>query len=169
VRRRGLDAPYPTTAPKNQAPELPEDIDSPETLRKQTERRAEAARQRLDAQIAYYEEERIPVGRWIDASRQLMLAETATGTTKEQRVAAAKAHFDRMTEAAAREERRLKDGRGNSPTSRKRYSPGRTPQPGTWRPASPEEVELLKRRVESLEWQLETVLKRLDHSGTDMR
>jgi hypothetical protein len=60
--------PGTVAAPKNQAPEPPGDLDSPETSRKQNERRAEAARQRLDAQRAYYEDERRTVDRWIDDS-----------------------------------------------------------------------------------------------------
>jgi RNA polymerase sigma factor (sigma-70 family) len=164
--------PGAATAPKNRAPEPPEDLDSSETLRKQTERRAEAARQRLDAQIAYYEEERIPVGRWIDASRQLMLAETAASTTKEQRVTAAKAHFDRMIEAAAREERRLKDRRGNVADTAEAVLARENAAVGyleARQSRGSEEVEALKKRVETLEKELERVLKRLEHSGTDKR
>jgi outer membrane protein TolC len=92
--------------------ELPIDFDSPETLRKQTERRVAAASQRLDAQRAYYDEGRITIGRFIDASRQLMLAEIATSSSREQRLAAAKAHWDRMEEVQKREQAELDAGRG---------------------------------------------------------
>jgi RNA polymerase sigma factor (sigma-70 family) len=100
-------------APRQKASELPIDFDSPETLRKQTERRVNAARLRLDAQRAFYEEGRIAIGRFIDASRQLMLAETAASPSKEQRVAAAKAHWDRMEEIQKKERARIDRGEGS--------------------------------------------------------
>ena len=164
--------PGAAAVPKNQVTEPPVDFDSPETLRKQNERRLNAARQRLDAQRAYFEEERMSVDRWLDASYRLLRAETAASTTKEQRVAAAKAHFDRMVEAAAHEERRLKDGRGNVADTAEAILARENAAVGyleARQSRGSEEVEVLKKRVESLERQLEKVLKRLEHSGTDKR
>jgi hypothetical protein len=155
--------PPSASAPKDKAPEPAVDLDSPETLRKQNERRVVAAKQRFDAQRAYYEEGRITIDRFMDASLQLMLAETAASTSKEQAVAAAKAHLDRLTEVQKREEGELTVGRGtvadlaeavlareNAAVTYLRARQSR----GT------EEVEALKKRVERLEKQLDAVLKK---------
>jgi RNA polymerase sigma factor (sigma-70 family) len=72
----------------------------------------DAARLRLEAQKAFYEEGRITVDRYVDASRQVRDAETYLATTRQDRVAAAKAHLDRVTEIAQREKAELTVGRG---------------------------------------------------------
>ena len=91
-----------------------EDFDSPDALKKAIERRALAARRRLDAQRGYYEEGRITLDRMNDASRQVMLAETAARATKDERVAVAKTHLDRMTELLERERAELEIGRNTA-------------------------------------------------------
>ena len=87
----------PDAAPKNQnqpagasakeAPSPPVDFDSPEALRRQAERRVAAARRRLVVQHDFYREGKITIDRYVDASRQLLLAETAArqGRDFEQR------------------------------------------------------------------------------------
>ena len=87
--------------------ELPIDFDSPEALGRHTERRVNAARQRLNVQRAYDEAGRITIDRYIDASEQLMLAELAASANEGQRVPAAKANMDRITELVKLEEEKL--------------------------------------------------------------
>jgi RNA polymerase sigma factor (sigma-70 family) len=142
-----------------------EDFDSPDTLKKAIERRALAARRRLEAQRAYYEEGRITLDRMNDASRQVMLAETAASATKDQRVAVAKTHLDRMTELLERERAELEIGRSTAADVAEAefaredaaidYLQARQSR-------GPEEVEVLKKRVETLEKQIAGLLQRLD-------
>ena len=144
-----------------------EDLDSPDTLRKAFERRLEAARRRLEAQRAYYEEGRITLDRMSDASKQVMLAETAMSATKDERLAAAKAHLDRMTEVLDREREELKNGRGTiadvseAEVAREdaavdyllvRQSRGS------------EEVESLKKLIAGLARQIDSLAKRVEDS-----
>jgi RNA polymerase sigma factor (sigma-70 family) len=148
------------------------DLDSPQTLRNEIERRVNAARQRLDAQLAFYKEGRITIDRYIDASRQLMLAETAAGSTRDQRLAAAKAHWDRMTEVLKLEQDELEKGRGTVADVAEavlahenatfeylqiRQSKGAN------------EIEPLRQRVESLEKQFESLKKALASPKTDAK
>jgi RNA polymerase sigma factor (sigma-70 family) len=142
-----------------------EDLDTPEALRKAFDRRLEAARRRLEAQRAYYEQGRITLDRMSDASRQVMLAETAVSATKDERVAAAKAHLDRMTEVLDREREELKDGRGTiADTSEAEvaredaaidYLQARQPR-------GSEEVESLKKLIGGLARQVEALTKRVE-------
>ena len=71
-----------------------------------------AARQRYDAQRAYYEEGRITIDRFIDASEQLKLAELRTAQTHENCVAIMQRHLDRLKEIERREKAELDTGRG---------------------------------------------------------
>jgi hypothetical protein len=101
-----------------------------------------------------------------------VLAETAASTTREQRVAAAKSHFDRMIEAAAHEERRLKDRRGNVADTAEAILARENAAVGyleARQSRGSQEVEALKKRVERLEKDLERVLKQLEPSRTDKR
>jgi RNA polymerase sigma factor (sigma-70 family) len=146
------------------ANEPPVDLDSPQTLRKQTERRVAAARQRLDAQRAYYDEGRITINRFIDASSSLMLAAMAASATKDQRMAAAKAHLDRIGEIVKREQAELEKGRGTvadvaeamgaQEIAACAYLEARQDR-GSF------EVEILRKRVETLEQQLELLRNQL--------
>jgi RNA polymerase sigma factor (sigma-70 family) len=166
TRKRQAEA---ATAPKDDARQQPVDFDAPETLRKQIDRRVVAARQRLEAQRAYYLEGRITVDRFIDASQQLMLAEIAASTTKDQRVAAAKAHMDRATELVKLEQSELEKGRGTTADVAEAlvaqenaacdYLQARQARDST-------DLEALQKRVERLEKQLETANKELERSGS---
>ena len=161
--------PAEATAPTPRTQEPPLDLDSPETLRKTNVRRVEASKRRLQAQQAYYDEGRITIDRVIDASLQLMLAETAASTTKEQRLAAAKGHWERMYEVQKREQDELKKGKGTVADTAEaivahedaavRYLEARQSRP------SPD-VEALQKRVETLEKQLERVMRRIDSQGS---
>ncbi len=72
----------------------------------------DAARQRYDAQAAYYKEGRITLDRFADASYQLAEAELRTAKTPYERTAIKKRHLDRLKEIESREETELKNGRG---------------------------------------------------------
>lgn len=74
-----------------------------------------AGRIRLAWQEKYYSEERIPVGRLCEASRQLMEAECALHPWKSARIASIQAHLIRSEETCQRELRKLEEfgmGRG---------------------------------------------------------
>jgi hypothetical protein len=159
-----------TTAQKPAPPAI--DFDSPDTLRKQTERRVAAAAQRLDAQRAYYEEGRITIDRFIEASLEFMRAKMAASTTKEERVAAVKAHWDRMAEVLNKEQDELKAGRGTvadvaeavvaHENAAFTYMEVRQSR-GSY------EVEALTKRVETLEKQLAEIMKEHKQVGTQKK
>jgi RNA polymerase sigma factor (sigma-70 family) len=170
---RAQPQPQPTATEASQPKppaEPPVDLDSPETLRQHTDRRVALARQRLEAQRAYYEEGRITLDRYIDASQQLMLAETAASTTKDQRVAAAKVHLERIDEVVKRERDELDKGRGTvadvaeAQVARENaviaYLEARQARDSS-------EVETLKTRIKALEKQLESLKKQLALPGTE--
>jgi hypothetical protein len=140
----------------------PIDFDSPETLRKQADRWVAAARQRLDAQRAFYEEGRITIDRYIDASEQLMRAEMAASATKDQRVAAAKANMDRIAEVVKREQAELEKGRGTTADVAEALVAQERAACAfleVRQERGPYEVEVLRKRVEALEKQLASLGK----------
>lgn len=72
----------------------------------------EAARSRYDAQRAYYEEGRITIDRFVDASKQLALAELRLAGTDADRLEARQRHVDRIKKIESRERAELEIGRG---------------------------------------------------------
>ena len=74
----------------------------------------EAARKRFDAQRAYYEEGRITMDRFVDASKQLELAELRLAKTDADRLAVRQRHVDRIKEIEIREKAELAVGRGTA-------------------------------------------------------
>jgi len=88
-------------------------------LRTQEEPYVKAARDRLEAQKTFYDEGRITIDRYLDASRQLMDAEQRLEVVDQQpartgpdRSAAAQAHLERVKQVEQREQSELKVGRG---------------------------------------------------------
>jgi hypothetical protein len=71
-----------------------------------------AARQRQDAQRAYYEEGRITIDRFVDANKQLALAELRLAKTDADRLAIRQRHVDRIKAIVNREQAELAAGRG---------------------------------------------------------
>jgi hypothetical protein len=71
-----------------------------------------AARLRLDAQRAYYEEGRITIDRFIDAGKQFELAELSAARTDAERLAAMQRYVNRLVEIERREKAELEIGRG---------------------------------------------------------
>jgi RNA polymerase sigma-70 factor (ECF subfamily) len=72
----------------------------------------EAARQRLDAQRTYYEQGRITLDRFIEASQRLMEAERLAAQSDPQRLAALRRHVDLLKEIENRERAELLLGKG---------------------------------------------------------
>jgi RNA polymerase sigma factor (sigma-70 family) len=72
----------------------------------------EAARKRLDAQKAYYEEGRITLDRFVDASKQLEIAELRLAKIDADRLAVRQRHVDLLKEIENREKAELAVGRG---------------------------------------------------------
>ena len=72
----------------------------------------DVARQRYEAQEAFYKKGRITIDRIADASLQLAEAELRTARTPYERVAIKKRHFDRLKKIEEREEVEVKAGRG---------------------------------------------------------
>jgi hypothetical protein len=72
----------------------------------------DVARQRYEAQEAFYKMGRITIDRIADASLQLAEAELRTARPPYERVAIKKRHFDRLKKIEEREEVEVKAGRG---------------------------------------------------------
>jgi hypothetical protein len=73
------------------------------------------ARQRYEAQEAFYKVGRITLDRLAQSSRQLAEAELKIAKTDFERIAARKRHLDRVKAIEVREESELKAGRGTKP------------------------------------------------------
>ena len=74
----------------------------------------EAARQRLEAQRKFYEEGRITIDRFLDASSGVMEAEILLATTRLERVNALEKHLAMVKDVEARERSELEVGRGTT-------------------------------------------------------
>jgi hypothetical protein len=114
IRRSEARAPKPPTAASNlSAPQATTkgapQADDVDRLALQL---LEAARQRYDAQKAFYEEGRITIDRFVDASKQLALAELRLAKTGADRLAIRQRHVDRIKEIENREKADLAVGRG---------------------------------------------------------
>ena len=99
--QKAAAVPQPATSAKQQADDI-----------ERLERLLEAARHRFDAQRAYYEEGRITIDRFVDASKQLALAELRLARTDADRLEARQRHVDRIKKIESRERAELEIGRG---------------------------------------------------------
>jgi uncharacterized protein YhaN len=134
-------------------------------LPKQLERRLEAARQRVSAQRAYYEEGRITVDRFIQALQLLTAAELEQASTREERIIAAQNHRDRLQELLDREQAELQIGRGTvADVAEAALAREIAAVDLVKAHKAPKEGDLgsLQKRVESLEKQLERILNYLE-------
>ena len=130
----------------------------------------DAARRRLREQARYYEEGRITIDRYIDAALQVREAETAAATTKEERIAAAKAYLDRATDVAKREETKVEVGQGTSADVTEAQYARDLAELDLLRANKGEtttETKTLEKRVAELERKLDRVLKHLTQKGVD--
>jgi RNA polymerase sigma factor (sigma-70 family) len=98
-------------AGEKQEPAKPSEPFRPRSWADLAQARLDTARQRLEAQMAFYDEGRITIDRLIDASRGVMQAELDVHVLKAIRVDAARAHYDRLNKILKHEEAELKFGR----------------------------------------------------------
>jgi RNA polymerase sigma factor (sigma-70 family) len=103
--------PTPPPTPVAQEPARQSEPFQPRSRANLARERVAAARQRLDAQKAFYEEGRITIDRLIDASEKLMQAELNVSESKAQRVEAVQVHYRRIEEILKREQAELEVGR----------------------------------------------------------
>jgi hypothetical protein len=101
-------APSVPNAPQPTAKEAPQ----PDDVDRLAQKLLEAARRRYDFQRAYYEAGRITVDRFVDASKQLALAELRIAKTDPDRLAIRQRHLDRIKSIEQREDAAQKVGRG---------------------------------------------------------
>jgi RNA polymerase sigma factor (sigma-70 family) len=159
-------APPEKKVPARAVKSLPEPLEV--MIPKQAVRRLMAARKRVDAQRAYYEEGRITIDRFIQAVQLLNEAEMDQASTREQRIIAAEDHMERLGELLNREQAELKIGKGTvadvaeAQLAREMAAAlllkaHKTPEPGA--------ADGLQKRVESLEKQLEQIKKHLERTG----
>jgi RNA polymerase sigma factor (sigma-70 family) len=83
----------------------------PDEIDRLAQQLLEAARRRYDAQRTYYEEGRITLDRFVDASKQLALAEMRIAKTDANRQAVRQRYLDRIRSIEQREEGELNVGR----------------------------------------------------------
>jgi hypothetical protein len=137
-------------------------------LPKQAERLLNAARQRADAQRAYYEEGRITIDRFIQALQLWNAAEMEHASTREQRIIAAQDHMDRLEELLNREQAELKLGRGTVADVAEAMLAREIAAfdlVKAHQAAQPADNRELQKRVESLEKQLDEIKKHLERTG----
>jgi RNA polymerase sigma factor (sigma-70 family) len=107
---------HPTTAaPKGKPAPLPgvgEQPAKPPEIDPLLKRLINAARQRLDSQRAYYEEGRITIDRYIDASERLRQFELIAARNEAERMDARRRHLDLCNQILNREQAELLRGRG---------------------------------------------------------
>jgi RNA polymerase sigma factor (sigma-70 family) len=166
--KRGAAPPGAATPKKVDPAQAPAPV--PRPLETPASRFVAAARQRLEAQRAFYEEGRITIDRYIDASRLLMVAEIDAATTHTQRVAAARAHLKRAEEIAKHEQSELDVGRGTvSDLAEARLAQAQAEVEVKKVETTPDvaEVEALKKRVDTMEKQLDRVIQILGRQGND--
>jgi hypothetical protein len=107
-----------THAQDPEAPETRSTRSTPPAVAKAPEvdplikRLIEAARARLDAQRAYYEEGRITIDRYVDAASSLQVAELLAATTDAERLAIKNRHLELLKAIENREKTELAAGRG---------------------------------------------------------
>jgi RNA polymerase sigma factor (sigma-70 family) len=133
-----------------------------------TSRILEAARRRLEAQTKFYEEGRITIDRYLDASEQVRVAEGLVAKTREARIAAAQAHLDRVKSVMEREKAELDVGRGtvaDVAEAQHRSDLAELELLQAQEPPKSEETAILEKRVDALEKKLDRVLKLLDGAG----
>jgi outer membrane protein TolC len=129
----------------------------------------EAAKQRLEAQRRFYEEGRITIDRFLDASEQVRVAELRVASTQEARIDAAQAHLDRVQSILKREKAEVETGRGtvaDVAEAQLRRDVAELDLLITMAPPKSEETATLEKRVDTLEKKLDRVLKLLDGPNT---
>ncbi|QEH37227.1 ECF RNA polymerase sigma factor SigW [Aquisphaera giovannonii] len=126
----------------------------------------EAARQRLDAQRVYYEEGRITIDRYVQASEGLMEAERLASRAEEGRRAAQARHVDRLKEIERVERARMEAGRGTvadfAEIVQNRVAAELRLRGSIAAPAADEpDIKALEARLQAVEKTLSEVLKQL--------
>jgi RNA polymerase sigma factor (sigma-70 family) len=119
-----------------------------------------AARQRQDAQRAYYEEGRITIDRFVDANKQLALAELRLAKTDADRLAIRQRHVDRIRKILDREQTEMLAGRGtfaDVSEAAERYSEAELDLKLNQREAG--EMAAFTRRLNDLERKVDQLLK----------
>jgi hypothetical protein len=135
---------------------------------KQAERVLNAARERVNAQRAYYEEGRITMDRFIQALQLRKAAEMEQASTREQRIIAAQEYMDWLEELLDREQAELKVGRGTvadvAEAALAREIAALELVKAHQEPQQSDN-EGLRKRVEALENQLDQIKKHLERTG----
>ena len=105
----------PRAEPKAEAPTVAQnDATGQDDLATLGKRRVEKARKRWETQLAFYNEGRITIDRLLDASQILMDAERDADESRAGRLAAIRAHLDRVKEVERREMAELAAGRATA-------------------------------------------------------
>jgi RNA polymerase sigma factor (sigma-70 family) len=166
-RPGGTRPPGPAQSDSSAIPARPSAAATPEEAPEEALKRrlVEIARRRLEAQQAFYRENRITIDRYLDASNELRLAEMDASKTRDDRIAASRAHRDRAREVEANERKEFEEGRSTvaDVTEAEQYRlKAELHVQAAENPAGRSEIEVLQDRVNALERKLDLVLKGLE-------
>jgi hypothetical protein len=172
--KRATAATAQAATAKKEAPAVAKTLPEPfeVSLAKHRNRVLAAAKQRVDAQRAYYEEGRITTDRFLQAIQYLNAAEMDAATTHEGRVAAAEEHLKRVAEVLKREQAEATLGRGtiaDVAEAALAYEQAAVLSLKTQKERGEGVVEVLQKRVDTLEKQLDRVMKDLERNGIQIR
>jgi len=114
ARKTLAQVPNPTTTASVPSVPVPaaKEVPQPGEIDRLAQQLLDAARRRYEAQKAYYEEGRITLDRFVDASKQLALAELKIAKTDADRLAVRQRHLDRNKSIEQREQAEMNVGRG---------------------------------------------------------
>jgi hypothetical protein len=128
----------------------------------------DAAKQRVAAQKAFYEEGRITIDRYLDALEQLREAKSQVAKSQQERVEAALDYAGQVGEVVKRESTQVAEGRSTASDLTEAQHRQNFAQLILIRAQladrSPD-IEALNHRVDTLEKKLDLILQRLDASG----
>jgi RNA polymerase sigma factor (sigma-70 family) len=110
-RAQGPQSPQGTSRLGPQAAAKTDAVVKPPEVDPLLQQSIDAARKRIEAQRAYYEEGRMTIDRFIDACRELELAELMAATTGAERTAIKERHVELLREIERREQAELVVGR----------------------------------------------------------
>ena len=116
-------------------------------------------------QEAFYEQGRITIDRFLNASHELMQAEIQASKNREGRMTAAQAHLDRVKGVEARERTELRVGRGTKADVTEAEQcrlQAELDLRAAGNPTGRYEMEVLQDRVKAVERKLDQVLKALE-------
>ena len=146
-------------------PAISDSVKDPE--RELIQKLVDTSNRRLETQRAFYEESRIKIDRYIDASEQLMSGELQLARKRSQRVIAVAKHLKRIANMEDRERFELTEGRGTEADVVEVQQAREKAELELLRVSNSDvpDVRVLEKRIEVLEGKLDRALKAMEGKG----